>query len=156
MIGEPTYGASFFASLFKISERRVQQLAKEGVIPKIGQNQYPLLGTVKAYVSFLKDSGSGTSSDDYKDGRARKMQAEAQAKEIANDVRAGSLYEKIDSDQKLAEAFKIFQQSVLTLPDVAERDAGLNAEQVDFLINICDGTLEVLAQSLNGLMTDNG
>lgn len=44
----------FLAQLFGVSERRVQQLAKEGVIPKAERGEYPLLASVKSYVKSLQ------------------------------------------------------------------------------------------------------
>jgi phage terminase Nu1 subunit (DNA packaging protein) len=51
---DPTYPAKFFAELFGITERRVQQLAKDEVIPKRGRGRYPLVGTVKGYLNYLQ------------------------------------------------------------------------------------------------------
>lgn len=36
--------------LLDLSERRVQQLSREGVIPKANRGQYDLIGSVRGYV----------------------------------------------------------------------------------------------------------
>jgi phage terminase Nu1 subunit (DNA packaging protein) len=51
---DPNYPVEFFANLFSLTNRRVQQLAKDGVIPKASRNRYPLLGTVQGYVRYLQ------------------------------------------------------------------------------------------------------
>jgi len=51
---DPTYPAKFFAGLFGITERRIQQLAKDEIIPKAGRGRYPLTGTVQNYVRYLQ------------------------------------------------------------------------------------------------------
>lgn len=132
-----------------IGERRIQQLAKDGHLPKSVKGKYPYPSTVVAYIRYLQNKGSG--SNEYNDGRARKIQAEASAKEMANELRAKSLYEKSDTDPKLAEAFKMFQQSIITLPDVAERDAGLSSQQVVFLTEVVDSALSQLAKTLKNI-----
>jgi len=38
------------AKLLDLSERRVQQLSREGVIPKAERGQYDLIGSVRGYV----------------------------------------------------------------------------------------------------------
>ena len=43
------------ARLLDLSERRVQQLSREGVIPKAERGQYDLVGSVRGYVRYLRD-----------------------------------------------------------------------------------------------------
>ena len=43
------------AKLLDRSERRVQQLSREGVIPKAEHGQYDLIGSVRGYVRYLCD-----------------------------------------------------------------------------------------------------
>lgn len=153
---EPTLTGDGLAKVFGFeSKRSIQQLAKDGIIPKAGTDTYPFISATTAYIKHLKNNGSGASKDEYNEGRARKITAEADEREMKNEVRAGTLYEKIDIDQKLSEAFKVFQQAIITLPDVAERDADLSSEQVHFIINICDNALEQLSGALENLKPEN-
>lgn len=43
------------AALLDLTERRVQQLAREGVIPKASYGRYPVAGTVRGYIGYLRD-----------------------------------------------------------------------------------------------------
>jgi len=43
------------ARLLDLSERRIQQLSREGVIPKAERGQYDLVGAVRGYVAYLRD-----------------------------------------------------------------------------------------------------
>jgi phage terminase Nu1 subunit (DNA packaging protein) len=43
------------ARLLDLSERRVQQLSREGVIPRAERGQYDLIGSVRGYVRYLRD-----------------------------------------------------------------------------------------------------
>lgn len=56
---EPCYPVSYYADLFSLTTRRIQQLATDGVIPKEGRGKYPLIGTVKGYVKFLQERSLG-------------------------------------------------------------------------------------------------
>ena len=49
------------AKLFDLDVRRVQQLAKEGILPAASQRPYKfdLLPTVKAYIRYLRDRANG-------------------------------------------------------------------------------------------------
>lgn len=69
------------AACFGMSERRVQQLAKEGVIPYFKQGKsfrYNLIEAVSKYTAYLRD---GAQSDAALDFEERKAKAEAELKE---------------------------------------------------------------------------
>ncbi|KKM67932.1 hypothetical protein LCGC14_1466220 [marine sediment metagenome] len=73
-------GAKQLAYLFRITERRVQQLASEGVIQKEARGRYNLVESVRGYVAFLQDIAAGVQGEketDYGDARTQKMRADA-------------------------------------------------------------------------------
>lgn len=43
------------AALLDLTERRVQQLAREGVIPKASHGRYPVAGAVRGYIGYLRE-----------------------------------------------------------------------------------------------------
>lgn len=43
------------AALLDLTPHRVQQLAREGIIPKPSRNRYPIVGTVRGYIGYLRD-----------------------------------------------------------------------------------------------------
>lgn len=72
------------AKLFNLTERRVQQLAKEGVIPKAERGKYELVGSVRGYVKYLQEraEGRGVAPQDLHTERARLVKAQADKTEI--------------------------------------------------------------------------
>lgn len=58
----PAFSASTIAKLFNITERRIHQLAKEGVIPKASRGNYELIPCVQGYINSLKGKVSGVDS----------------------------------------------------------------------------------------------
>ena len=85
---DPTYPVEFFGRLFNLTPRRVQQLASDGVIPKAGHGEYPLLASVQGYVKFLQERVSGDRKEEgWRDERARlaKEQADRVALENARE-----------------------------------------------------------------------
>ncbi|MDX2095610.1 MAG: terminase small subunit, Nu1 [Alphaproteobacteria bacterium] len=72
------------ARLFNLSERRVQQLAKDGVIPKPEKGKYDLVGCVRGYIAFLQDRafGKGIVPIDAQQERARLIKAQADKTEL--------------------------------------------------------------------------
>lgn len=76
--------ASTLAKLFNLTERRVQQLAKEGVIPRAERGKYDLVGAVRGYVKYLQEraEGRGVAPQDLHTERARLVKAQADKTEI--------------------------------------------------------------------------
>ena len=73
------------AKLFELDVRRVQQLAKEGILPAASQRPYKfdLLPTVKAYIRYLRDRANGKEAKtaDTVKAEADKLRAEADLKQ---------------------------------------------------------------------------
>jgi phage terminase Nu1 subunit (DNA packaging protein) len=73
------------AKLFDLTPRRIQQLAKEGVLPAASTKpyQFDLLTTVKAYIRYLSNKANGkeAKSADTVQAEADKLRAEADLKQ---------------------------------------------------------------------------
>ena len=98
-----TYPVATIAKLLLLTERRVQQLLSEGVLPRAERGRYELAPVVQAYVRYLRDralpGGLERAADDFHKARARRTAAEASLAEMraaearaelipADDVRA--------------------------------------------------------------------
>lgn len=77
--------SAIIGKLFGVTDRRVQQLAKEGIIPAAQQRPYKfdLLPTVQAYIKYLSDKANGKEqkSTDTVQAEADKLRAEADLKQ---------------------------------------------------------------------------
>ncbi len=51
------------AKLLNLSERRIQQLAREGVIPRVRAGQYDVVGGIRGYLNHMHASESQTPSE---------------------------------------------------------------------------------------------
>ena len=101
MAAAPTYPVATIAKLLMISERRVQQLAQEGAIPKAERGRYELAPTVQGYIRYLQERSvhSDASTIDYAVEKARLTKAQADLAELAlarerRDVVSVALLEK--------------------------------------------------------------
>lgn len=78
-------GSAIIGKLFGVTDRRVQQLAKEGIIPAVQTKPYKfdLLPTVQAYIKYLSDKANGkeAKSTDTVQAEADKLRAEADLKQ---------------------------------------------------------------------------
>lgn len=78
-MAEATYAVATIAQLLNITPRRVQQLAREGVIPRAENGRYALVGSVQGYVKYLQERAvSGDTDEGTQRERRRlvKMQAD--------------------------------------------------------------------------------
>lgn len=80
----PTYPVTTIAKLLMLSDRRVQQLTKEGVIPKAAHGRYELAPAVQGYIRYLQERSlrSDESPADYHVEKARLTKAQADIAEI--------------------------------------------------------------------------
>lgn len=98
--GTPTYPGKTIAKLLMLTERRVQQLAKEGVIPRAERGRYELAPCVQAYIRFLQDRAAGNPGDggsvDYHVEKARKTKFEADIAEVEAAKRKGDAIDAVE------------------------------------------------------------
>lgn len=80
----PTYPVATIAKLLMLSDRRVQQLTKEGVIPKAERGRYELAPSVQGYIRYLQERSlrSDASPIDYHVEKARLTKAQADLAEV--------------------------------------------------------------------------
>ena len=81
------------AKLLDLTERRVQQLSREGVVPKAERGQYDLVGAVRGYVAYLRDLAvrAQAGAPDFGAERARLIKAKADLAEMDASGRRGEL-----------------------------------------------------------------
>ena len=83
-----TYPVSTIAKLLNLSERRVQQLSQDGIIPKSDKGNYNLIGSVRGYVKYLYDRAYGQNNDsiDSYAEKARLLKAQADRAEMELEI----------------------------------------------------------------------
>lgn len=115
---QPTYPPTTIAKLLMISERRLQQLAKEGVIPKTERGRYELAPTVQAYIKFIRDrkSANPESTIDFNFEKARKTKAEADLAEMEVEKARGSLVTADDVARAIENDYLYIKDRFRTIP----------------------------------------
>lgn len=137
MSSEPNYPASFYARLFDLSERRIQQMAKDGIIPKAGRGKYPLLGTVQGYVKFLQEralkaEGEETETFNVADEKAKLIQAKRIGQDLQNEKLKGNLFPLIAGEYLFSRIASEIAAVLDSLPAKIKRVAPkMTATQVD-------------------------
>lgn len=98
--GTPTYPGKTIAKLLMLTDRRVQQLARDGVIPKAERGRYELAPAVQGYIRYLQERAAGNTAEagsiDFHVEKARKTKAEADIAEIEAAKRKGDAIDALE------------------------------------------------------------
>jgi phage terminase Nu1 subunit (DNA packaging protein) len=107
------------ARLLDLSERRVQQLSREGVIPKAERGQYDLVGAVRGYVGYLRDLAvkAQAGAPDFGAERARLIKAKADIAEMEARGRSGELLPAEAVEAAWTAVLARLRARILVLPD---------------------------------------
>lgn len=120
MTASVTYPVGTIAKLLLLTERRVQQLASEGIIPRAEKNRYELAPVIQAYVRYLRDrhvtDGGG---DELGVSKARLVKARARAAEMEADAIEGSLLRRAEVEAAWSSILLNVRSSLLGLPSRA-------------------------------------
>lgn len=145
------------ATLFNLSERRVQQLAKDGIIDgkKVeGVYQFDLLPTVRKYIAYLSDKANGRDQKNRKT-EEEKLAAEADLKRAKADMAElqlkelrGQMHRSEDVEAITTDLVYTIRSMIIALPgrlavDVAAVDTAPEASEI--IRRECYAVLEELS-----------
>lgn len=129
--GEITSGSMYptriIAQLFGVSERRIQQLTTDGVLPATetpNGRQYDLVPTIQTYVKFLRDEAYGKKySEKEQVLKQQKLEADIALKGTQNelhrlkmDIAAGKYISVEEATLDYARFFVAFKKFALSMP----------------------------------------
>ena len=142
------------AKLLDLSERRVQQLSREGVIPKAERGRYDLVGAVRGYVAYLRDLAvkAQAGAPDFGVERARLIKAKADLAEMEADGRRGELLPAEAVEAAWTAVLARLRARLLVLPD---RLAPLCVEETT-IAGVRDQIRKAVREALDELADDAG
>ncbi|MDP2358362.1 MAG: hypothetical protein Q8M31_20210 [Beijerinckiaceae bacterium] len=111
-----THPVETIAKLLILTERRVQQLAREGILPKADHGRYELVPVVQAYVKYLRDRaiGAETPGEDG-DHKRRLMKARADIAEFEAQRLSGDLVPVDQVEKTWTDIVARFRQRMLSV-----------------------------------------
>lgn len=120
-MAERLYSVGVIAKLLNVSDRRVQQLAKEGIIPKAQRGKYDLIPCVQGYVKYLQDLafGKDMAPTDVHTTRARLLAAQAEIAEMEAAEKKGRLLDAGKVAGWWAKIITNAKQNLLAIPSKA-------------------------------------
>jgi len=113
-----SFNITAIAKLLKLTERRVQQLAKDDIIPKAERGKYDLISSVHGYIDFLKAKAGGDfTAEDVIKNKNKLMKAKAEIAEIERMKATGELIPKQEVKNTWLELINKVKQKLLTIPN---------------------------------------
>lgn len=103
-----SHSVHVIAKLFDLTPRRVQQLAREGIVPKPQRGRYDLIGCIRGYTRYLQERAFGADTADLQKERGRLLKAQADRAEILVDEIRGALI----AAEELERVLEFFATSV--------------------------------------------
>ena len=150
-MSSPMQPLAVIARLLDLSERRVQQLSREGVIPKAERGRYDLVGAVRGYVAYLRDLAvkAQAGAPDFGVERARLIRAKADLAEMEADGRRGELLPAETVEAAWTAVLARLRARLLVLPD---RLAPLCVEETT-IAGVRDQIRKAVREALDELAT---
>ncbi|WP_440682337.1 hypothetical protein [Cysteiniphilum halobium] len=158
--------ARVLAKLLKLTERRVQQLVKEGVLTKESNGKYPMVENIHRFIDYIDIRAKNNDSDidlnvAIKEEKLRLIRAQADNEEIKARLASSKAIDAEQLEHALAEVLGMMRNKLLSIPErvettlVGETDKDvfkkvLSAELKDAMYAACDGideTLDKLTQN---------
>ena len=147
----PPVSVGVLAKLFDVTERRIQQLAKQGVISKTDHGKYDLLTATREYIRYLHGLRSSEEVDPEKMPPKERLDWYRGTRERArHQQEAGELISAAEYERALSASLKQVAVTLESLPDLLERDAGLPGTAVEKAIAVIDALRERLYKALGG------
>lgn len=138
-------GSEIIAQLFGVTSRRVNQLAKDGIIAAVkdkGANRYDLLPTIQRYIKYLTEKANGREQKKDSETESRKLDAEADLKRSKADMAAlqlkeleGKMHRSEDVEAATTDLVYVIRGVLMALPgrlavDVSKANTPEEASEV--------------------------
>lgn len=111
------YNVRVIAHLLDLTETRVRQLRDEGILTETIPGHYPLVGTVQAYVKYLRRGNS--SKEEYADQRKEQAlltKAKREHAELDLEIRKNQVHYGEDVEKICLQLLLNFRQRLLAVP----------------------------------------
>lgn len=116
-----TVSAAVLADLLGVTDRRVRQLATEGIFTRVSKGRYNLPDSIKTYLNMLKMekdimNSQVTGELDLDQERAIKVRVERHQAEIKLALMRGEIHKASDVEQVMVDMLTSFRTRLLNIP----------------------------------------
>lgn len=113
---EMLFSAKQLSELLNITDRRIQQLTKEGVIVKAARGKYKVMESVAGFIRYLQDKNGDNDELDYNTEHALLERAKRQKAELQLAVMKGEVHRSKDVELVMNDMVASFRARILAIP----------------------------------------
>jgi phage terminase Nu1 subunit (DNA packaging protein) len=145
----PSVSVAVVARLLDVTERRVQQLAKQGILTKNDHGKYDLLQSGRAYIRYLHLQNKEIELDPEKMSPKDRLDFYRGTREREKALEESrKLIHIAEVEQVIATAFSAIAQGIRSIPDHLERRTGCAPEIAEEVERLLDEEMTILADRL--------
>lgn len=116
-----TVSASVLGKLFSVSDGRVRQMAREGILARAAKGRYKLADSIKNYILNLKLSADRTDAEpsgsiSYEKEKALHERAKRRIAELKLQTMKGELHKGSDVEMVMSDMLAAFRTRVMNIP----------------------------------------
>lgn len=136
-----TVSAAVLGNIFGVTDRRIRQMAEEGIIARVSKGRYNLVESLKNYILSLKlavDSNNEENPDgelDIDEEKALHERVKRHISELKLQTMKGELHKAEDVEAVMSDMLSAFKTRMMNIPSkvapvLEERDAGYIKEKL--------------------------
>ncbi|MGC0371850.1 MAG: hypothetical protein DGJ47_000551 [Rickettsiaceae bacterium] len=147
-----TYSGEVIAKLLNLSVRRVQQLAKDDIIPKSDKGKYDLVASVRGYIKYLYERAYGQNKEtiDSHAEKARLLKAQAEKAELELKIMQDKYMALAEIEFLWSGMLLSFRGKILSLPTkIVHKIAGAGGDLAKIERMLTDELHDVLMELSN-------
>lgn len=146
-----TYGLDTISKLLDLTPQRINQLCRDGVIPKAERGRYELVPVVQAYIRYLRDRAvkGDVHGDDYSTHRTRLIKARADVMEMEKAQMDASLIPATDVQEAWVEVLAACRAKLLSIPTKAAPEVFASSDINEVKSILKETVNEALAELAN-------
>ena len=117
-----TVSASVLGELFGVTDRRIRQMAEEGIVTRAAKGRYKLVDSVKNYLLTLKLAAEGVDVElvdgeiNYDEEKGRHERIKRQISELKLQIMKGTLHKAEDVEKVMMDMLTAFRTRVMNIP----------------------------------------
>lgn len=130
-----TVSAAVLGNIFGVTDRRVRQMAEEGIIVRAAKGRYNLVESLKNYILSLKLAAEGATADspdgeiDIDEEKALHERVKRHISELKLQTMKGELHKADDVERVMTDMLAAFKTRIMNIPSkvapiLEDRDAG--------------------------------
>lgn len=116
-----TVSATVLGELLSVTDRRVRQLAEEGIFKRVSKGRYLLPDSIKTYINMLKmendiAASGGSNNLDLETEKAIHERIKRQQSEIKLALMRGEVHKSEDVEEVMTDMLASFRSKMMSLP----------------------------------------